>query len=53
MTTPEIRRFLSQADIEFPHFSFLNDASEEKIAEVVKIHKRFRTLVRGEAAKLG
>lgn len=53
MTTPEIRRFLSQMDIEFPHFSFLNDASEEKIAEVVKIHKRFRTLVRGEAAKLG
>jgi energy-converting hydrogenase A subunit R len=37
----------------FPYFHCLEDASEEKINEVIKIHREFRERVRGEAAKLG
>jgi len=51
--TPELRRFLLESRIEMPYFNYLDDADEKKMSEVVKIHKRFRALVRGAAAKLG
>jgi energy-converting hydrogenase A subunit R len=51
--TPELRGFLLKSEIEMPYFNYLNDADEKKMSEVIKIHKRFRALVRGAAAKLG
>jgi len=51
--TPELRDFLLKSEIELPYFNYLDDADEKKMSEVIKIHKRFRALVRGAAAKLG
>ncbi len=55
---PEIvRRFLAgkKSDEGFmqPYFHVLEGIDEKKMAEVLAIHKKARSLVRGEAAKLG
>ncbi|ODS36770.1 MAG: hypothetical protein A7316_09830 [Candidatus Altiarchaeales archaeon WOR_SM1_86-2] len=36
-----------------PHMHYLENADKEKINMVVETHKKFRALVRGDAAKLG
>ncbi|MDI6888544.1 MAG: HAD hydrolase family protein [Methanocellales archaeon] len=51
--TPELRRFLLESRIEMPYFGYLDDADEKKMSKIIEIHKRFRALVRGAAAKLG
>ncbi len=51
--TPELRGFLLKSKIEMPYFNYLDDADEKKMSDVIEIHKRFRALVRGAAAKLG
>ena len=50
LITPEIKDFIVKEQI-FPYFHYLEDKA--KLDEVIKIHKRCRNLVRGEAAKLG
>ncbi|MHC1582582.1 MAG: hypothetical protein ACXQT5_06320 [Candidatus Syntropharchaeia archaeon] len=51
LITPELRDFILK-NKEF-HFQDLENADEEKIEEVIKIHKKYRKIVRGKAAKLG
>ncbi|MDD2666712.1 MAG: hypothetical protein PHD13_06080 [Methanocellales archaeon] len=51
LITPEIKDFLMESGQILPYFHYLEDKGN--LDEVVKIHKRFRNLVRGEAAKLG
>lgn len=59
IATDEIKKFLSEMkerdeDFEMPHMHFIDEnVTEEKIKEIIGIHKRFRKAVRGEAAKLG
>jgi energy-converting hydrogenase A subunit R len=57
-TAPEIvRRFLAgkveDKTYMKPRFHVLSGADEKTLAEVLEIHKRARSLVRGDAAKLG
>lgn len=44
---------ISACNKEFPYFHLLDGADEEKIKEVIRIHCRFREMVRGKAANLG
>lgn len=49
----ELARALAQEYRDDPRVDYLVGADSEKIEAVVAAHKRFRKLVRGEAAKLG
>ena len=49
----ELARMMEQEYRDDPRIDCLVDADADKIAAVVEVHKRFRKLVRGEAAKLG
>ncbi len=51
LITPEIKDFLMESKKILPYFHYLED--KVNLDEVIKIHKRFRNLVRGEVAKLG
>ncbi|NYT00654.1 MAG: hypothetical protein GKB99_02885, partial [Methanocellales archaeon] len=51
LITQEIKDFLIESGKILPYFHYLGDKS--KLDEVINIHKRFRNLVRGGAAKLG
>jgi energy-converting hydrogenase A subunit R len=50
--TPDLRDFLT-ARRETPYFHLLERADESMRAEILRIHKRFRMLVREDAGKLG
>jgi energy-converting hydrogenase A subunit R len=50
--TPDLRDFLT-ARRETPYFHQLERADESMRAEILRIHKRFRMLVREDAGKLG
>jgi energy-converting hydrogenase A subunit R len=57
-TAPEIvRRLLAEkkndAGFMRPYFHVLQEIDEKKLAEIIAIHKKARSLVRGDAAKLG
>ena len=49
----DIKNFLAKKQDIPPHFHYLENAGEEKRANVLKIHKKAREFVRGSAAKLG
>lgn len=53
----DVRDFLvkkiSGGSFSMPYFHCLENIGEEKREEVIEIHKKFRSLVRGGAAKLG
>jgi len=53
----DVREFLMEkkSDEHFlePYFHYLENVGEEKQKEVLRIHKRARSIVRGDAAKLG
>lgn len=53
----DVKEFLieKKSDENFiePYFHYLENLGKEKLKEILKIHKRARSLVRGEAAKLG
>ena len=49
----DIKNFLAKKQDIPPHFHYLENAGEEKQANVLKIHKKAREFVRGSAAKLG
>ena len=36
-----------------PKYHYIEDASKEKLEEIINIHKKYRMLVRGKAGKLG
>ncbi|MFC1787375.1 HAD family hydrolase [Halobacteriota archaeon] len=51
LISQEIKDFLIESGKILPYFHYLGD--KPKLEGVINIHKRFRNLVRGEAAKLG
>ena len=51
LITQEIKDFLIESGKILPYFHYLED--KPKLDGVINIHKRFRNLVRGKAAKLG
>ncbi|MEM2918730.1 MAG: HAD hydrolase family protein [Candidatus Altiarchaeota archaeon] len=49
-----LRDFLiKNKNLPLPYFHYLEDVNEIKMKNIIEIHKKFRKLVRGEAAKLG
>ncbi len=48
-----IKKRSSNKNSSLPYFHCLENLNKEKQEEIIKIHKKFRALVRGDAAKLG
>jgi energy-converting hydrogenase A subunit R len=49
----DVRKSIASTDFISPVFNYMEGAGKSKIKDIIDTHKRFRTLVRGEAGKLG